>query len=145
MPACILPYEGMCELKLVVDIHGTEKEVNVLVDSGFTSMTGFGLKLPVEFVRYTQFTGTGTVRVADGRPVNAASIPDAKIVQVGEHRLTDGVRIPALFMRGGVTEGAIGVLFLQQCIVRLDGPEGEATIEFREPIVIHDIGFATPF
>jgi hypothetical protein len=120
----------MCELKLVVDIHGTEKEVNVLIDSGFTSMTGFGLKLPVEFAEYADHTGTGHVRVADNRVVAAASIPDAKIIQVEEHQLRDGVTIPTLFFMG---RSAIGVWFLQRCVLRLDGPEEEATLEFKEP------------
>lgn len=127
MPICTLPYQGSCELSIVVDIHGVEKELSVLVDTGFTSGTGFGLKLPEEFVRYAKFTGTGYVRMADGRQVAADSIPDAKIIQIGDHKFgKDGVTIPTLFMSG---LHAVGVMFLQLCVLNFDGPKKTATIE----------------
>lgn len=126
MSVCTLPYDGRCELNIVVNIHGVEKNLNVLVDTGFTSSTGFGLKLPAEFARYAKFTGTGYVRVADGRQVAADSIPDAKIVQIGDHKFDkDGITIPTLFMNG---PRAIGVKFLQLCILNFDGPKKIATI-----------------
>jgi hypothetical protein len=125
LPICTLQYNGKCELDIIVDIHGVEQNFSVLVDTGFTSATGFGLKLPPEFARYANFTGTGYVRVADGRQVAADSIPDAKIVQVGNHRLKDGVTIPTLFMTG---PRAIGVMFLQLCVSNFDGPNRTATI-----------------
>jgi len=127
LPISTLPYDGKCKMKLVVDIHGTQKEVDVLVDSGFTSGTGFGLKLPPEFARYASYTGTGHVGVADGRVVPADTIPDAKITQIEGHQLEEEIAIPTLFMGG---PRVIGVLFLQQCILRLDGPNKIATIEF---------------
>lgn len=127
MPICTLPYQGKCELNIVVDIHGVEKEVSVLVDTGFTSGTGFGLKLPTEFASYANFTGTGCVQVGDGRVIAADSIPDAKIIQIGSHRLKDGVPIPTLFMSG---PRVIGVMFLQLCVSKFDGPNRIATIDY---------------
>lgn len=127
MPVCTLPYDGRCELNIVVNIHGVEKNLSVLVDTGFTSGTGWGLKLPTEFVRYAKFTGTGYVRVADGRQVAADSIPDAKIMQIGDHKFgKDGITIPTLFMSGA---NAVGVMFLQSCVLNFDGPKKTATIE----------------
>jgi len=109
-----------------VDIHGVEKNLSVLVDTGFVSATGFGLKLPAQFAAYANFTGTGVVRLADGRPVSTASIPDAKIVQVGNTRLRNGITIPALFMSD---HGSIGVMVLQLCVSSFDGPRRTATID----------------
>jgi hypothetical protein len=98
LPICSLPYDGKCELNITVNIHGVEKDFSVLVDTGFTSGTGFGLKLPAEFARYANFTGTGYVRVADGRQIAAASFPDAKIVKIEQHRINNNSDIPTLFM-----------------------------------------------
>jgi len=122
-----LPYDGKCELNIVVNIHGVEKDLSVLIDTGFTSGTGFGLKLPTEFARYAKFIGTGYVRVADGRQVATDSIPDGKIIQIEDHKFgKDGLTIPTLFMSGPV---AVGVMFLQLCVLNFDGPKKTATIE----------------
>lgn len=127
MPISILPYDGMCEMRLNVDIHGTVRDVTVLVDTGFTTGTGFGLKLPASYAEYARFTGTGHVALADGITVAADSIPDAKIIQVEGHMLEEEVTIPTLFMDG---PRCIGVWFLQQCKLELDGPNREAKLEF---------------
>jgi hypothetical protein len=110
-----------------VDIHGVEKELGVLVDTGFTAGTGYGLKLPSNFANYTLATGAGYVMVADGREVAAASIPDAKIVRIDKHKLKDAISVPALFMDG---PHAIGVLFLQRYNVEFDGPNRKTSINF---------------
>ena len=122
-----MPYDGKCEMKLVIDIHGTKTDVDVLVDTGFTAGTGFGLKLPMDFARYTSYTGTGNVRLADGSEVAADSIPNAKIIQIEEHQLEDEVTVPALFMSGPV---CVGILFLQKCVLNLDGSNKLTTVEF---------------
>jgi predicted aspartyl protease len=128
LPICTLPYYGKYELNIVVDIHGVEKELCVLVDTGFTSDTGFGLALPSSFANYAMFTGTGNVTVADGREVAVASIPDAKIKKIEQHKLGNSITVPALFMNG--PDGTIGVLFLQKCSLIFDGPSSKASISF---------------
>jgi hypothetical protein len=128
LPSCTLPYHGKCELNIIVDIHGVEKELSVLVDTGFVSGTGYGLKLPSNFANYAMSTGTGYVTVVDGREVAAASIPDAKIVRIDQHKLKDAISIPALFMGG--PRGTIGVLFLQRYNVEFDGPNRKTSFNF---------------
>jgi hypothetical protein len=114
-------------LNIVVDIHGTQKQVDVLVDTGFTSGTGFGLKLPAEFANYARAKGTTYIMVADGRSVPADTIPDAKLVQMGDHKFDKGgVVIPTVFMNG---PRAIGVKFLQSYVLNFDGPKKTATID----------------
>ena len=122
-----MSYDGKCEIKLIVDIHGTKKEVDVLVDTGFTTGAGFGLKLPIDFARHARFIGTGHIRLADGSEVAADSIPNAKIIQIEKHQLKDEVTLPAIFMSG---PRYIGMLFLQECVLNLDGPSKVATIKF---------------
>ena len=114
-------------MKITVDIHGTEEEITVLVDTGFTTGTGFGLKLSSNYLRYTIYTGTGRVNLADGSEVAKDSIPDAKIIKIEDHRLEDEVTLPTIFMDG---PNCIGVMFLQQYILKMDGPDRLATIEF---------------
>lgn len=122
-----MDYTGKCSIKILVGIHGIEKELSVLVDTGFISGTGFGLKLPEDFARYAAFTGTGQVQVADGRSVNADSIPNAKILKIEDHDITEEVFLPALFLGGF---GLIGMMFLQSCLLKLDGPNRVAKISF---------------
>jgi len=118
LPKCTLLYDGKCVLNIVVNIQGTMKNVDVLIDTGFTSGTGFGLKLPLEYARYAKTIGTGSVRVADGRQVNTDSISDAEIIQIDKHQLRNAVTVPAIFMG---SSGAIGVLFLQRRSAEFDG------------------------
>lgn len=114
-------------LNIVVDIHGTKKQLDVLVDTGFTSGTGYGLKLPAEYVTFARVRGTTNVTVADGRDVAADTIPDAKIVQMEKHKFDkDGITVPTIFMNG---PHAIGVKFLQLCVLNFDGPKKTATID----------------
>ena len=122
-----LDYTGKCLIKIVVSIHGTEKELSVLVDTGFTSGTGFGLKLPEDFARYAAFTGTGRVQVADGRIVPVDSIPNAKILKIEDHDISEDVILPAFFMEGF---SCVGMMFLQSCFLKLDGPNRVATMSF---------------
>jgi len=127
LPVCTLPCDGKCEMKLIVNIHGTEKEVDVIVDTGFTTGTGFGLKLPADFAEFASYTGTGNIKLADGREVHVDSIPDAKIIQIEKHKLEEELTIPTIFMSG---LQCIGMLFIQKCVLNLDGPKKVATIEF---------------
>lgn len=130
MQVCTLLYCGRCDLELIVDIHGVEKEVTALVDTGFCSETGYGLQLPANYVNYAMATGTGYVTVADGREVAVASIPDAKIVQIGQYRLKNPIPGAAIFTAGPETEGTVGVLVLQQMYMIFDGPNMNMKITF---------------
>jgi len=127
LPVCNLVYDGKCELTVVVDIHGVEKELEVLIDTGFTTGSGYAIKLPSNYANFAMFTGTGYVKVADGRLVAAATIPDAKIVQIGKHKLKEPINLPALFMDGFCV---IGVYFLQNFHVEFDGPKKVAYFSF---------------
>jgi hypothetical protein len=128
LPTCILPYEGKCVLNIIVDIHGTRKQLDVLVDTGFTASTNYGLKLPAEYANYARAKGATYIMVADGRSVPADTIPDAKLIQMGDHKFDkDGVEVPTIFMNG---PRAIGVKFLQSCILNFHGPKKTATIDY---------------
>jgi predicted aspartyl protease len=118
---------GKIKLHIVVDIHGTQKDLDVLVDTGFTSGTGFGLKLPVNYAIHAKVTGTGTVNLANNDTVKCDTIPNAKIVQIENHVLDDEVTLPALFMEG---PQYIGMMFLQGCHLNIDGPKKEAFLDF---------------
>ena len=54
--------------------------------------------------------------------------PHAKIVKIEEHDISnDDVFLPALFMEGF---SCVGMMFLQSCLLKLDGPNRTATISF---------------
>jgi len=114
-------------LNVTVDIHGVERDLAVLVDTGFTSGTGYGLKLPSNFADYAMATGTAFIMVADGRRVEAATIPDARIVKIDGHRLGNPISVPALFMDG---PRAIGVMVLQNYNIDFDGPNRRVSLTF---------------
>lgn len=128
MPTCSLKYDGRCDIDLVVDIHGTNLPIKALIDTGFVSASSFGLKLPANLAIYAKYLGTGEIRVADSRLVAADSIPDAKIVQIEKHKLAEPITIPAIFM--GDSCSVIGMVFLQNCILHLDGPKRAAEMTF---------------
>jgi predicted aspartyl protease len=127
LPVCPLSYDGECELELVIDIHGNKIPAHVIIDTGFTSGAGFGLKLPLDFLKYATHTGTADVQLIDGTIRAVESIADAKIIQIEGHQLEPVVTIPALFM-GGMP--VVGVMLLQLCVLNLDGPCKAATIKF---------------
>ncbi|MHB8702275.1 MAG: hypothetical protein ACYC7D_14830 [Nitrososphaerales archaeon] len=127
MPSCNVPFTGKCAVFIKVDIHGTQKEIQVTVDTGFTLSTGYGLKLPAMYANYTIHRGIATVGVADGRSVSAYAIPDGKILEIeGDPVTTDYQTIPTLFMQG---PQVLGMMFLQKCVLHIDGPKGEATLQ----------------
>ena len=127
MLSSALSYDGICCMRATIDIHGTQLDINVMLDTGFTSFTGFGLKLPTAYSRYAHYTGTGHVRVADNREVTADSIPDAKIIKIEDHQLAQAINLPTIFLDG---PEAIGVFFLQKCIFNLNGPSKIALLQF---------------
>lgn len=128
MHTSTLDYSGKCNIRLVVNIHGTSREVsNTLVDTGFIINTGYGLKLPIEFRTFAKFILTGHINLANGQPHPMQYIPQAIITHVEGQRLQRAIPIPTIFMTGAPV---IGMLFLQLCIIHLDGPDRKAMIEF---------------
>ena len=122
-----MDYSGKCVIKIVVGIHGTNKELSALVDTGFTSGTGFGLVLPTDFARFATFTGTGHVQVGDGRNIPAETIPNAKILKIEDNDISGDVFLPAIFLEGN---SCVGMMFLQSCLLKLDGPNSVGTMSF---------------
>ena len=125
MHSCRLTMNGRCDLNIVVDIHGTRMKVRVLIDTGFVRQTGYGLKLPASLAQYAYPTGTASIALADGEPVLAQAIPNARIVEI-EGRPCD-FTMPTLFMDG---PRVIGMKFLERCILNIDGPASSAKLEF---------------
>lgn len=128
MYSCILPYRGKCTVKLTVDIHGNTEEIpNVLIDTGFTSGTTFGLKLPIEYSRFANGPITGYVKQADGEKVPVQYIPDAIIACIQGFSLERKICMSTFFMTG---PASLGMLFLQRCRINFNGPEEKAIFEF---------------
>ncbi len=120
-----LPYDGNCIVKIKINIHGTEKELQVLVDTEFVTETGFGLKLPLEYKEFASFTGTGSVKLADGRRVSVDTISNTNILEMHDKILNPKLIIPALFLDGFPV---MGMWVLQKCILDLNGPSKKARI-----------------
>lgn len=121
----MLKYEECCKIRLQVDIHGTLKDIDALVDTGFTRDTGFGLKLPIEYSDLANVRGTGNITLADDRIVPARSIPNTLILKIEGQPVQQVITIPTIFMG---TTSSIGVMFLKHCIAVFDGPREQTTI-----------------
>jgi len=118
-------------MKLKLDIHGHEEEINAIIDTGFTAGTGFGLTIPTIFSQHAEYIGVGEVTIANGETIEIEYIPDAKILSIEDITLKDEVTLPAILLDG---PKCIGVLFLQKYILNFDGPRETATIEFENEI-----------
>jgi len=123
-----LSYDGKCLCKLKVIIQGTKVEIeNTLIDTGFITVSGYGLKLPLEYLHYAQNYGIGEVGMADGRRVIGISIPRIIITEFEDQPLVNTVTIPTIIL-GGRTP-VIGMRFLQRCIMNLDGIKRNAIVQ----------------
>lgn len=128
MVSANLSYDGECLCKLKVTIQGTEVEIeNTLIDTGFVTVSGYGLKLPREYLRYAQNYGIGEVGVADGRRVIGISIPRIIITEFEDQPLVNTITIPTIILNG--RRPAIGMRFLQRCIMNLDGIKRNAIVQ----------------
>lgn len=117
------PYNGKCAIPLVVDIHHNNVEIpEVLVDTGFTSGTTFGLKLS-ECYAPSSGIGIGQIKLANGIEVPAKFILDLQIIKIGNYQLKNPLRVKTCFMEG---PSVIGVLVLQRCKINFDGPNQQA-------------------
>lgn len=131
MHTSTLTYESLCEIKIKLDIHGHEEEINAIVDTGFTAGTGFGLKIPTSFSQHADYVGVGEVTMANGETIEVEYIPDGKILSFEDIALKDEVTVPVVLLDG---PNCIGVLVLQKYVLRFNGPEETATIEFENKI-----------
>ena len=123
-----LPYDGQCEVSLTVKIHSTEKEVhNVIIDTGLLTSSTYGLKVPFTLLDTANFTLTGTVALADGKPMNIKYIPAATITSLQGIELKKKVSVPTIFLG---KRPLIGMMFLQTCLMNLDGPKKQAFIQW---------------
>ena len=110
---------------MVVDIHGHRIPVDALIDTGFVSQCGYGLKVPRGLATLAYFTVTGDITVGDGRNIPTDYIPDAVIVEINGHPTS--IVVPTIFM-SGVT--VVGCMVLQRCKLSLDGPTGLGELTF---------------
>lgn len=120
-----LRFNGWSAVRLGIDIHGTKVEEEVLLDTGFTTSSGFGLKIPMAHVQAASSVALGQVRLANGKLHPALWIPDGRITEINGEQVN--FTLPTLFMDG---PRVVGCMLLQSCKLHLDGPSGEGTLEF---------------
>lgn len=97
----------------------------MILDTGFSSTTGLGLKIPSVHSRYAYYRLTTKIRIANGNEVATEYIPDGVIVEINGH--TTNFPLPTIFMDG---PKVVGCMFLQQCKLTLDGPGNTGELEF---------------
>ena len=114
------PCDGKCPISIEVNIQGSNYETDVLIDTGFTISTRYGLKLASRASLLAISVGYDLVRLADSRIVRCASISDAKLVSVNGNNLHKPVILPTLFFDG---PEVIGMQFLQLCKLTLEPKE----------------------
>ena len=88
--------DGKCPLSIEVDVQGKKYETEVLIDTGFTTGTRYGLKLGSRVSLLASSIGYDLVRLADDRIIRCATISDAKLVGIDGKRLRRPVTLPAL-------------------------------------------------
>ena len=120
------PSDGKCPISIEVDIQGEKYETEVLIDTGFTTSTRYGLKLGSRVALLAVSVGYDLVRLADNRIIRCASISDARLVKVNGMSLGSPVILPTLFFDG---PEVIGMQFLQLCRLTVDGPDGKGTLQ----------------
>ncbi len=126
MPTCDLVVDGKCVVNLKVSIQGTERDIPVLIDTGFTRSTGHGLKIPAKYANDCHSVGYARVDVADGRKVSCISAIDIHILSIDDKPLSIRRDIPTLFMDG---PQVLGMMFLERCVLHIDGPNGTGSLE----------------
>jgi hypothetical protein len=98
-----------------------------LLDTGFTSNTGFGLKLPLLYANLASNLIAGEIKQADGNKVAVQYIPTVTITSIEGFRLKRSVPLCTCFMTG---RPILGMLFLQECRINFDGPKKIAVFQF---------------
>ncbi len=111
--------DGKCPISIEVDVQGQKYQSEVLIDTGFTAATGYGLKLSSRASLLPSSIGYDLVRLADDRIIRSAAIPDAKLLRINGNKLSRPITLPTLFFNG---PEVIGMLFVQLCELSIDGP-----------------------
>lgn len=120
------PCDGKCPISIEVDIQGQKYKTDVLIDTGFTTGTGYGLKLASKASLLAFSLGYDLVRLADDRIIRAASIPDARLIAINRQRLGRPITLPTLFFNG---PEVIGMKFIQFCRLSIEGSMKRGTLE----------------
>ncbi len=120
------PCDGKCPISIVVDIQGRKYETKVLIDTGFTSATGYGLKLDSKASLLPTSIGYDLVRLADNRLVRSAAIPDSKLLAINGKKLGSPITLPTPFFGG---PEVIGMQFIQTCKISIDGPSKKGKLK----------------
>ena len=123
------PCDGKCTMSVELDIHGQKYETDVLIDTGFTTGTGYGLKLSRRASLLASSVGYDLIRLADDRIIQCATISDAKLLGIGNRKLARPITLPTLFFNG---PKVIGMRFLQLCKLSIDGRKRIGTLEIEQ-------------
>ena len=121
--------DGKCTISIELDIHGQKYDTDVLIDTGFTTGTGYGLKLSSRASLLASSVGYDLIRLADDRIIRCATISDAKILGIGGRRLGNPITLPTLFFNG---PEVIGMRFLQLCKLSIDGLNRTGKLEIEQ-------------
>lgn len=124
---CNLSCNGESRLKLEITISDTKKEIHdVLIDTGFTASSIFGLKIPLEYAKYARKLYTGSISLADTTEISVQYVYGI-VTKIEGNLLKKKVPLWTFFMKG---KPIIGMRFLQQCKICFDGLKNIKLIEF---------------
>jgi len=124
---CNLSCNGESRLKLEITISDTRKEIyDVLIDTGFTATSIFGLKLPLEYAQYARNLYTSSISLADTNEIPVQYVCGI-VTKIEGKILKKKVPLWTFFMKG---KPIIGMHFLQKCKICFDGLKNTTSIEF---------------
>ena len=114
-----LAFDKVSTLRITILIKGHEEQVDVILDTGYTSHAGHGLSLPINgFGKYAELADEKRpVKTGHGEELHPF-IPNVQILRIRDYRLRESVIIPTVIM-GEIA--LLGALFLQNCTIHLDG------------------------
>jgi predicted aspartyl protease len=123
----ILSYGNHSTLSLEIILDKSQNVISeVIIDTGFTTSSMFGLKLPLEYVKYPKTLYTSTISLADTTEAHV-QYAQAIIAKVEAHELKRKIPLWTIFMKG---RPLIGLNFLKRCKICFDGPSSETTLDF---------------
>lgn len=121
-----LMYDKLAPLKITVSANGIEEELYTIIDTGYTAEGNHGLTLPPEFLKKFKPTETISINTAGEEGRECPFIPDLRITKIRDYQLCKEVTIPAI-ITGKIS--LLGVMFLQNCILHLDGEQKNGYLE----------------